>query len=68
MTMALMNWALPVTRLCLLAHVFVVTHAGSAPDANQTLWNLSAIDIDGRNTSLAPYEGNVALVVNVATY
>ena len=32
------------------------------------VYGLSAVDIDGKNVSLAQYAGNVSLFVNVATY
>ena len=35
---------------------------------HETLWDYSAIDIDGAMMDLAQFKGNVALVVNTATY
>ena len=36
--------------------------------ASASLYDLSAIDIDGNNVPLSKFAGNVSLVVNVATY
>ena len=47
--------------LLLAAATAVVASASS-------VYDLSAVDIDGANVSFAPYAGNVSLFVNVATF
>jgi hypothetical protein len=39
-----------------------------ASTAAASFYDLTAIDVDGKNVSLSPYKGTVSLVVNVATY
>ena len=42
--------------------------AVAAASAAGSVYDLSAVDIDGANVSFAPYAGNVSLFVNVATF
>lgn len=39
-----------------------------ASAAGAGFYDLTAIDIDGKDAPLKEYDGNIALVVNVATY
>ena len=39
-----------------------------ASTAAASFYDLTAIDVDGKNVSLSPYKGTVSMVVNVATY
>ena len=51
-------------RGALLLPALLLATAAASP----SLYDLSAVGIDGQNVSLAQYRGNVSLVVNVATY
>ena len=49
--------------------LFVATVALSVGNAEATsLWSLNATDIDGNIVNFEQFSGNVALVINVATY
>lgn len=48
-------------------HASILLLAATLSTAGANLYDLSAIDIDGNNASLAPYKGAVSLVINVAT-
>ena len=48
-------------------HASILLLAATLSTAGANLYDLSAIDIDGNNASLAPYKGTVSLVINVAT-
>jgi len=47
--------------------VATVALAVSSTDAT-SLWSLNATDIDGKVVNFEQFSGNVALVINVATY
>jgi len=49
----------------ILASTYLVA---AAAGASASVYDLSAIDIDGANVTLSSFAGNVSLFVNVATF
>jgi glutathione peroxidase len=59
--LAAMNLSIPVLALLALAAV------SSGPLRAGSLYDIPVRDIDGKSTTLAPYRGQVVLIVNVAS-
>lgn len=51
----------------MMQHLLLSLCLAASANAN-SLYNLTATDIDGNQISMSQYAGNVSLVVNVATY
>ena len=57
-----------VVRLREMQQSLLLAAATAVVASASSVYDLSAVDIDGANVSFAPYAGNVSLFVNVATF
>lgn len=67
MTGTLAAFFLPHMKLLSLATSLFFAAALSAADAPKSVYDVPLKDIDGKETSLKPYQGKVMLIVNVAS-
>lgn len=67
MTAQVAALVVPLMKLLTFATSLLLAAALSAADAPKSVYDIPLKDIDGKETSLKPYQGKVMLIVNVAS-